>query len=108
MDERRRADLSRYRFERAEEEYEDYYEVTPEAAQEQINNAEYIISTIKPYLESCWAKWRKNNERNIYTHKHKTIHPRQSRKQIHHQDITRSNGGTLSSQPTALGVLGER
>lgn len=36
--------------------YKDYYEVTPEKAQEQINNAEYIISTIKPYLESCWVE----------------------------------------------------
>ena len=41
---------------RGNADYEDYYEVTPEAAQEQINNAEYIISTIKPYLESCRAE----------------------------------------------------
>ncbi len=44
---------------RGNADYEDYYEVTPEAAQEQINNAEYIISTIKPYLESCWAEMEK-------------------------------------------------
>lgn len=41
---------------RGNADYEDYYEVTPEAAQEQINNAEHIISIIKPYLESCWAE----------------------------------------------------
>lgn len=36
--------------------YEDYYEVSLEEAQEQISNAEYIISMIRPYLESLWAK----------------------------------------------------
>ena len=41
---------------RGNADYEDYYEVTAESAQEQINNAEYIISLIQPYLESCWAE----------------------------------------------------
>ncbi|MBQ3585071.1 MAG: HEPN domain-containing protein [Synergistaceae bacterium] len=42
--------------ERSNADYEDYYEVTTEAAQEQISNAEYIISIIQPYLESTWAE----------------------------------------------------
>ena len=41
---------------RGNADYEDYYEVSPEEAQEQISNAEYIISIIQPYLESCWAE----------------------------------------------------
>ena len=41
---------------RGNADYEDYYEVTSELAQEQIDNAEYIISIIQPYLESCWAE----------------------------------------------------
>ena len=41
---------------RGNADYEDYYEVSPEKAQEQISNAEYIISIIQPYLESCWAE----------------------------------------------------
>ena len=41
---------------RGNADYEDYYEVSLEAAQDQINNAEYIISIIQPYLESCWAE----------------------------------------------------
>ena len=34
--------------------YEDYYEVTPELAQAQIDKAEEILSMIHEYLESCW------------------------------------------------------
>ena len=34
--------------------YEDYYEVKPEDAKKQIENAEEIIRMIEPYLESCW------------------------------------------------------
>lgn len=41
---------------RGHADYEDYYEVSREAAQEQINNAEYIISMIQPYLETVWAE----------------------------------------------------
>ena len=41
---------------RGNADYEDYYEVTAEEAQQQINNAETIINMIQPYLESCWAE----------------------------------------------------
>lgn len=41
---------------RSNADYEDYYEVSLEEAQEQISNAEYIISMIRPYLESLWAE----------------------------------------------------
>ena len=36
--------------------YKDYYTATHETAQEQISNAERIISLIKPYLESTWTE----------------------------------------------------
>ena len=36
--------------------YEEFYRVEREEAQTQINEAEKIINTIRPYLESCWAK----------------------------------------------------
>ncbi|MBQ9594919.1 MAG: HEPN domain-containing protein [Synergistaceae bacterium] len=39
--------------------YKDYYVVTPEAAQEQINNAEAIINMITHYLESRWTELTK-------------------------------------------------
>ena len=36
--------------------YEDYYELTPEQAQEQIDKAESILRMIHEYLESCRAE----------------------------------------------------
>ena len=45
---------------RGNADYEDFYEVSDEAAQEQISNAEYIISIIEPYLKSCWAEMEDN------------------------------------------------
>ena len=36
--------------------YKDYYTATSESAQEQITNAEYIISLVRSYLESVWVE----------------------------------------------------
>ena len=36
--------------------YEDYYEVSPEEAENQISNAEFFLEAIRPYLETCWAE----------------------------------------------------
>ena len=41
---------------RSSADYEDYYEVSNDEAQEQIRGAEYVISIIQPYLESVWAE----------------------------------------------------
>ena len=38
--------------------YEDFYEVTQELAQKQIDNAEEILSLIHEYLESCWSNMK--------------------------------------------------
>ena len=46
---------------RGNADYKDYYVVTPEAAQKQINDAEAIINMITHYLESCWAEITKED-----------------------------------------------
>lgn len=41
--------------------YEDFYKVSPEDAQKQIDKAEKFINMIQPYLDSCWAEMEKKS-----------------------------------------------
>ena len=47
--------------------YKNFYTTLYDDAQEQIANAETVISMIRPYLESCWAEMRKQLPSAIFT-----------------------------------------
>ena len=51
---------------RTEADYGEFYTVSNEEAQKQIDNAKIFLDTVRPYLEKCWAEMEeKINERNI-------------------------------------------
>ena len=41
---------------RTEADYGEFYTVSIEEAQRQINNAKIFLNTIRPYLENCWQE----------------------------------------------------
>ena len=41
---------------RTEADYGEFYIVSIEEAQEQIDNARFFLDTIRPYLENCWQE----------------------------------------------------
>ena len=47
--------------------YEGFYVVSPDEAQQQIDSAGTIITTLRPYLESRWAELRKQIPSAIFT-----------------------------------------